>query len=229
MKNFHFKQKIINFFAAGGAYKQERLALTVILICFAVGGVTLPVMSKSLQAEGILQDPGTVWEDPSSGEGDVSQLEPSQLEHEENREPDAENEPDSSSSSQEGVDSSDSSNSSDSTQTGDGSADTSQGSSTGGGNTSSSRPSTGGSGAGQGSSIGGSSSSSSGSGGGSSSQPSTPPQEEETNDKVWVPPVYETIHHEAVYETRRVYVCNFCQAEFNSAGEFQVHKDENGG
>ena len=33
----------------------------------------------------------------------------------------------------------------------------------------------------------------------------------------------------AVYEKVRVYVCTYCQAEFASAGEFQVHKDANGG
>jgi hypothetical protein len=48
-------------------------------------------------------------------------------------------------------------------------------------------------------------------------------------EKVWVPPVYKTVHHEAVYETKKVYICNYCSATFNSAGEFQVHKDENGG
>lgn len=60
----------------------------------------------------------------------------------------------------------------------------------------------------------------------------TPPVSSESSDspeKVWVPPVYKTVHHEAVYETKKVYICNYCSATFNSAGEFQVHKDENGG
>lgn len=48
-------------------------------------------------------------------------------------------------------------------------------------------------------------------------------------EKVWVPPVYETIHHEAIYETVRVVVCNYCSETFNNVGEFQVHKDANGG
>lgn len=51
----------------------------------------------------------------------------------------------------------------------------------------------------------------------------------DTSGKIWVQPVYETVHHEAVYGTKRVYICNYCSAVFNSAGEFQVHKDENGG
>lgn len=57
---------------------------------------------------------------------------------------------------------------------------------------------------------------------GSTEAPATP-------EKVWVPPVYETVHHEAVYETVRVVICNYCGATFGSTGEFQVHKDENGG
>ena len=44
-----------------------------------------------------------------------------------------------------------------------------------------------------------------------------------------MPPVYQTIHHDAVYNTVKVVVCNYCGAEFGSAGEFQVHKDANGG
>ena len=58
---------------------------------------------------------------------------------------------------------------------------------------------------------------------GNTPAPAPPPQ------KVWVPPVYQTIHHDAVYNTVKVVVCNYCGAEFGSAGEFQVHKDANGG
>lgn len=63
------------------------------------------------------------------------------------------------------------------------------------------------------------------SGSSSGSGSSAPAQTE----KVWVPPVYQTVHHDAVYQTVKVVVCNYCGAEFNSAGEFQVHKDANGG
>lgn len=55
--------------------------------------------------------------------------------------------------------------------------------------------------------------------------PAAPPEPE----KVWVPPVYTTVHHEAVYETIQVVCCNYCGATFGSVGEFQVHKDANGG
>ena len=47
--------------------------------------------------------------------------------------------------------------------------------------------------------------------------------------KEWVPPVYETIHHDAIYETKRVAICNYCSEVFDSVGDFQVHKNENGG
>ena len=60
------------------------------------------------------------------------------------------------------------------------------------------------------------------SGGGSSSAPAAP-------EKVWVPPVYKTVHHDAVYQTVKTVICNYCGAEFSSTGEFQVHKDANGG
>ena len=68
----------------------------------------------------------------------------------------------------------------------------------------------------------------------SQEKPSTPEKEpeeepEKEQEKIWVPPVYEIVHHEAVYETVRVVVCNYCSEEFGSVGEFQVHKDANGG
>lgn len=50
-----------------------------------------------------------------------------------------------------------------------------------------------------------------------------------SSNKTWVPPVYKTVHHEAVYETVRVVVCNFCGAEFSSASEFLAHKNAHGG
>lgn len=47
--------------------------------------------------------------------------------------------------------------------------------------------------------------------------------------KTWVPPVYKTVHHDAVYETRRVVICNYCEATFDTTGAFLVHKEANGG
>lgn len=70
---------------------------------------------------------------------------------------------------------------------------------------------------------------------GSSTSPSSPskpadnPSSSGSSDKTWVPPVYKTVHHEAVYEKVKVYICNKCKEEFPSAGDFQVHKDLHGG
>ncbi len=61
--------------------------------------------------------------------------------------------------------------------------------------------------------------------GGSTSTPSAPAEPE----KKWVPPVYKTVHHEAVYQTQQIVVCNYCGAEFSSTSEFQAHKEANGG
>lgn len=58
----------------------------------------------------------------------------------------------------------------------------------------------------------------------STTSPSTTPVEKE-----WVQPVYRTIHHDAVYETKRVVSCNYCNEIFLTVGEFQIHKDANGG
>lgn len=74
---------------------------------------------------------------------------------------------------------------------------------------------------------------SSGSSSGSTSS-STPPSQSSSGSssapaKVWVPPVYKTVHHDAVYQTVKVVICNYCGAEFSSTDEFQVHKDANGG
>ena len=61
------------------------------------------------------------------------------------------------------------------------------------------------------------------------SKPSDNPGSSGSSDKTWVPPVYKTVHHEAVYEKVKVYICNKCKEEFPSAGDFQVHKDLHGG
>lgn len=50
-----------------------------------------------------------------------------------------------------------------------------------------------------------------------------------SSKKTWIPPVYKTVHHDAVYETRRMVICNYCSETFDSTGEFQIHKDANGG
>lgn len=61
------------------------------------------------------------------------------------------------------------------------------------------------------------------------SKPSDNPSSSGSSDKTWVPPVYKTVHHEAVCEKVKVYICNKCKEEFPSAGDFQVHKNLHGG
>lgn len=68
----------------------------------------------------------------------------------------------------------------------------------------------------------GSSSASSGSSAPAPAAPAAP-------EKKWIPPVYKTVHHDAVYQTEKIVVCNYCGAEFASTGEFQAHKEANGG
>lgn len=66
---------------------------------------------------------------------------------------------------------------------------------------------------------------------------STNNSEPDSTEKVWVPPVYKTIHHEAVYETRQVYICSgfinenadVCNQAFSSLEEWGTHKSINGG
>ena len=65
--------------------------------------------------------------------------------------------------------------------------------------------------------------------GNASSGSSSSSSSDTTTEKIWVEPVYEIIHHEAVYETVKSVICNYCSASFGSTSEFQVHKDANGG
>ena len=72
---------------------------------------------------------------------------------------------------------------------------------------------------------------------GTGTETSTNTSEPDSTEKVWVPPVYKTIHHEAVYETRQVYICSgfinenaeVCNQVFNSLEEWGTHKSINGG
>ena len=67
----------------------------------------------------------------------------------------------------------------------------------------------------------------------------TPPatDQPETNDKIWVPPVYEIIHHEAITEIRTVYYCSgtinesadICNQVFDSMEAWNTHKSIHGG
>ena len=49
--------------------------------------------------------------------------------------------------------------------------------------------------------------------------------------KTWVPPVYKTVHHEAVYESKTVEMCTEegCGKYFDTPAEFQAHQASEGG
>lgn len=79
---------------------------------------------------------------------------------------------------------------------------------------------------------------------GNAANPSAPPSTDggsgsstETPGKEWVPPVYETIHHEAVYETKTFYYCSgaidesgvVCNQKFDSLQGWATHKSIHGG
>lgn len=79
---------------------------------------------------------------------------------------------------------------------------------------------------------------------GNAAVPSAPPSTDDGSDssteppgKEWVPPVYETIHHEAVYESKTFYYCSgaidesgvVCNQKFDSLQGWATHKSIHGG
>ena len=81
---------------------------------------------------------------------------------------------------------------------------------------------------------------------GNTTEPSVPPTTDggngsgsttKTPGKEWVPPVYETIHHEAVYETKTFYYCTgtvdesgvVCNERFETLESWATHKSIHGG
>ncbi len=69
--------------------------------------------------------------------------------------------------------------------------------------------------------------------------PADPTKSVKKNGKVWVPPVYKTVHHDAIYETRqgerKVWICDGdgkthpCGRKFYSLNAWGDHKAANGG
>ena len=252
-KKVSFKEQLKSIIKGTSVYKKEQRVLAIAVLCFVVCGASLPLVKDSDALAGILPessgDYGLYYDDGSLesglagdelnggaaadadggsalGSGDNGE---SVTAESENGASDSQG-----SSAPDGYQGSGTTGSSGVVSGSAGSAGGagSAGSGTGGSQSSSTGGSSSGSGSdnsqgghsSSGSTGSSGSSSSSGAGGAGSSQGSST-----GDDKVWVPPVYETIHHEAVYEKVRVYVCTYCQAEFASAGEFQVHKDANGG
>lgn len=228
--NKNFKRKL----PSSGLYKKEQITILVMILCFTLSGVLLPRPKVKSLLIGCMNLPAVGSTDTldvetsekvsvkvSETEKDFKQAksdkkidkkdesEDKQKENPDEDSEDAQNDNLSKTSEKDNAQASSGSHSSSS----------SSGNSSPGSNSSSNSSS--------GSSSSNNSSSGSGSSGSSSSgsSSSAPTQTE----KVWVPPVYQTVHHDAVYETVKVVVCNYCGAEFSSAGEFQVHKEDNGG
>ena len=254
-KKVSFKEQLKSIIKGTSVYKKEQRVLAIAVLCFVVCGASLPLVKDSDALSVILPensgDYGQYYDDGSlesglAGGGELSGGAAADADggfalgsgdNGESATAESEN-GDSGSQGSAAPDGSQGSGPTGSSGDGSGSAggagSSGSGSSSGSGTGGSQSSGAGSSSAGSGSSHGGhsgsgstgssGSSSSSGAGGAGSSQGSSTGDE-----KVWVPPVYETIHHEAVYEKVRVYVCTYCQAEFASAGEFQVHKDANGG
>ena len=226
-KKVSFKEQLKSIIKGTSVYKKEQRVLAIAVLCFVVCGASLPLARNSGALTGILPensgDYGQYYDDGSlesglagggelSGGAAASADSGSALGSGDNGESVTAESENGASGSAGGAGSSGSgTGGSQSSSTGGSSSGSGSDNSQGGHSSSGSTGSSG-------------SSSSSGAGGAGSSQGSST-----GDDKVWVPPVYETIHHEAVYEKVRVYVCTYCQAEFASAGEFQVHKDANGG
>lgn len=254
-KKVSFKEQLKSIIKGTSVYKKEQRVLAIAVLCFVVCGASLPLVKDSDALSVILPensgDYGQYYDDGSLGSGLAGGGELSggaaadadggfALGSGDNGESatDKGENGDSGSQGSAAPDGSQGSGPTGSSGDGSGSAggagSSGSGSSSGSGTGGSQSSGAGSSSADSGSSHGGhsgsgstgssGSSSSSGADGAGSSQGSST-----GDDKVWVPPVYETIHHEAVYEKVRVYVCTYCQAEFASAGEFQVHKDANGG
>lgn len=253
-KKVSFKEQLKSIIKGTSVYKKEQRVLAIAVLCFVVCGASLPLVKDSDALSVILPensgDYGQYYDDGSlgsslAGGGELSGGAAADADggfalgsgdNGESATDEGEN-GDSGSQGSAAPDGYQGSGTTGSSGVVSGSAGSaggagSSGSGTGGSQSSSTGGSSSGSGSdnsqgghsGSGSTGSSGSSSSSGAGGAGSSQGSST-----GDDKVWVPPVYETIHHEAVYEKVRVYVCTYCQAEFASAGEFQVHKDANGG
>lgn len=254
MKNkVSFKEQLKSIIKGTSVYKKEQRVLAIAVLCFVVCGASLPLIKDSDALAGILPessgDYGLYYDDGSlesglagdelnggaaadadggsalgsgdNGESVTAESENGASDSQGSSAPDGYQGSGTTGSS--GVVSGSAGSAGGTGSAGSGTGG-SQSSSTGGSSSDSGSDNSQGGHSSSGSTGSSGSSSSSGAGGAGSSQGSST-----GDDKVWVPPVYETIHHEAVYEKVRVYVCTYCQAEFASAGEFQVHKDANGG
>ena len=213
-------KKLKNLIFKSGLHRKEQMAILFTVICFALSGLFLPSLKKELSFEsGTISAKSEIKENTkkkSSKKTDPNICKTPTVT--EDTSPAAENTD--KSDSEEITDTSDTA----STQNNEAENKNSEETQTADASTPSPDQSISTAPASSGSSSGSTSSSTppSQSGSGSSSAPAAAA-------KVRVPPVYKTVHHDAVYQTVKAVICNYCGAEFSSTGEFQVHKDANGG
>lgn len=202
----HFKNKS----PSSGLYKKECTAILIILFCFALSGVFLPNTAVKAFLRSSLDLPAVEVTDTIQAElpADVSDKDTDTAVDKDKEIDDDLTDEDSKKEDSEEDDEKEDEKKDDTKKESEKKSDT---------NKADKKPSN---------TASNSSSSGSGSSGSTSSSGSA---SQAPAEKVWVPPVYKTVHHDAVYETVKVVVCNYCGAEFSSAGEFQVHKDANGG
>ena len=213
-------KNIKNLIKKSGLHRKEQMAIMFTVICFVLSGIFLPSLKKELSFEsGTISAKSEIKENTkkkSSKKTDPNICKTPTVTEDTSQA--AENTD--KSDSEESTDTSDSA----STQNNEAENKNSEETQTADASTPSPDQSISTAPASSGSSSGSTSSSTppSQSGSGSSSAPAAAA-------KVWVPPVYKTVHHDAVYQTVKAVICNYCGAEFSSTGEFQVHKDANGG
>lgn len=212
-----------NFILKSGLHRKEQIIIAFTVICFAGSGIFLPSLKKELslgsdQLSAKAEVKGTVKKQ-SSEKTDKNICKTPLVTEDTSQPEDTTDKAD----SEKSADSSASSNAEDTETQDSDSSETQSADTAAAPQSQNAAPAP----ASSGSTSGNTSSSSqpSQSSGSSSTAPATPAAPE----KVWVPPVYKTVHHDAVYQTVKTVICNYCGAEFSSTGEFQVHKDANGG
>ena len=205
-------KNIKNLIKKSGLHRKEQMAIMFTVICFVLSGIFLPSLKKELSLEsGTISAKSEIKENikkKSSKKTDPNICKTPTVTEDTSQA--AENTD--KSDSEESTDTSDTSDTSDTASTQNNEAENKNSEETQTADASTPSPD-------QSISTAPASSGSSSGSSGSSSAPA----------KVWVPPVYKTVHHDAVYQTVKVVICNYCGAEFSSTGEFQVHKDANGG
>jgi len=210
------KAHIKNIITGMDMYMKEQRIIAIMLLCFVVSGASLPaIKSHMIKDEGEASPNSDFYVDENNQPIDETPIDNDDENDQNGEEPASDDEQNPSGTQNPG-------DMQNPNQSGSAKPNNSSGSNLGSNNhQSSSSNNTG--------SNGSSTSPSSPSKPSTPSKPSDNPSSSGSSDKTWVPPVYKTVHHEAVYEKVKVYICNKCKEEFPSAGDFQVHKNLHGG